>query len=71
MFKAKRTPLKVHPLTGKLVQYKQILDGLDPISDSVIKQVDDITESIKQGAKVESLVKKAKKRAALEIKKKK
>lgn len=69
MFKAKRTPLKVHPLTGGLVQYKQLLDQLDPISDSVIKQVEDITNKVNQGASIESLVKKAKKRAALELKK--
>ena len=70
MFKAKRSSLKVHPLTGGLVQYKQLLDQLDPISDSVMKQIDDITERVKQGSSVQSLVKKAKKRAALELKKK-
>ena len=70
MFKARRTSLKVHPLTGQLVQYKQLLDQLDPISDSVIKQVEDISWRIKQGTNIRSMVKTARKRAAIELKKK-
>ena len=40
MFKTRRTPLRFHPVTGRLVQYKQLLDEMaaSPVDSSVMEQ---------------------------------
>ena len=40
MFKTRRTSLKFHPVTGRLVQYKQLLDEMaaSPVDSSVMEQ---------------------------------
>ena len=40
MFKTRRTPLRFHPVTGRLVQYKQLLDEMEssPVDSAVMEQ---------------------------------
>ena len=65
-FKTKRASLKFHPLTGRLVQYKQLLDQMEPMNKAVMKQVDEILAKVKEGKSVDALVRVAKKRAVME-----
>jgi len=45
MFKTKKVNLKLHPLTKRLVQYKQLLDQLAPLEDVMNKQIDSLLKS--------------------------
>ena len=40
MFKTRRTPLRFHPVTARLVQYKQLLDEMaaSPVDSAVMEQ---------------------------------
>ncbi len=71
MFKARRTNLRLHPVTGRLVQYKQLLDQMDA-SDTdrvVMEQVAELREQLESGMGIKEIVKKARKRAKAEEKK--
>ena len=70
MFKSKRAPLKLHPLTGRIVQYKQLLDQMAPLEEKVMFQVDQILAKVKKGERIETQVKRAKKRAVTKEKQK-
>lgn len=52
MFKSKRSPLKFHPLVGRLVQYKQMLDEMEPVSAELNQQIEDILRKVKAGKTV-------------------
>jgi len=42
MFKTKRTNLKFHPITSRLVQFKQLLDKMAPLDEAMAPQMDKI-----------------------------
>lgn len=76
MFKAKGTNLKLHPVTARLVQYKQIIDSLVPLDELVMGQVDQLLEQLDQGTSLQEAirqerrrVKKSMDRAASKLKK--
>ena len=48
MFKTRRTNLKFHPITGRLVQYKQLLNRMDTVDKLVAPQVDRILVAVSQ-----------------------
>ncbi|XP_059085247.1 something about silencing protein 10-like [Tigriopus californicus] len=64
-FKIKRIPLKYHPLTGKLLQYKQLLDRMEPLKDTLMPQITEVLSQIQAGQTIETLVKQAKRRVRL------
>ena len=45
MMKTKKVNLKVHPLSKRLVQYKQILEQMKRLDDIVLPQIDEILKS--------------------------
>lgn len=45
MMKTKKVDLKVHPLSKRLVQYKQILEQMKRLDDIVMPQIDEILQS--------------------------
>merc|ERR1712020_673119 len=47
MFKTRRANMKFHPITGQLVQYKHLLDQMEPIDRLISPQIDIILKSIK------------------------
>lgn len=63
MFKTRRIPLKFHPMTGRLVQYKQLLDQIAPLDEVVMPQVKSILKKLEAGKNIRDLVKKEKKKA--------
>ena len=40
MFKTQRTDLKFHPITTRLVQYKQLLDKMGPLDEAMRPEID-------------------------------
>eukprot|EP00095_Tigriopus_kingsejongensis_P012062 maker-scaffold60_size442463-snap-gene-0.21 protein:Tk12062 transcript:maker-scaffold60_size442463-snap-gene-0.21-mRNA-1 annotation:"something about silencing protein 10" len=64
-FKAQKVPLKYHPLTGRLVQYKQLLDRSEAVKESVMPQMLEILDKLEKGETIESLVKKARRKAKM------
>jgi len=44
MFKTRRTSLKFHPITSRLVQYKQLLDQMQPLDQVMAPQIDKVLE---------------------------
>ncbi len=61
-FKAKRASLRHHPITGRLVEYKQLLDKIEKAEKPIMEQVEELLEEIKAGKTPEELARKAKKR---------
>lgn len=61
-FKIKRVPLKYHPLTGKLLQYKHLLDRMEALNQSLMPQIQEVLSQIQAGQTIETLVKQAKRR---------
>ena len=47
MFKTRRTNMKFHPITGQLVQYKQLLDQMESLDEILAPQIDTILKAIK------------------------
>jgi U3 small nucleolar RNA-associated protein 3 len=62
MFKSKRSSLKLHPLTGRLVQYKELLDQMSHLDQIVMPQVEAILDGVKAGKSISAIVKKEQKR---------
>merc|ERR550519_1731426 len=67
MFKTKGTNLKLHPVTGRLVQYKQMFDSLQEMEAVVMPQVDSLLSLIESGQSVETIVKEEKRRQKRKI----
>lgn len=71
MFKARRADLRLHPLTGRLVQYRQLLDQMEaaPLDAEVMAQADQLVTAREEGGQeaVEAAVRKAKKMALREL----
>ncbi len=68
MFKARRAPLKLHPLTSRLMEYRQLLERMEPMNGVVKDQVEALLAKVKEGGEeaVEEQVRRAKKRAIKE-----
>ena len=48
MFKTKRTNLKYHPITSRLVQFKQLLDKMAPLDEAMAPQMDKILKVVEK-----------------------
>ena len=70
MFKAKGTNLTLHPVTGRLVQYRQLLDQVEEAGTEVMDQVNSLLSGLSQGEDVKTLVKEERRRVARELKRK-
>ena len=66
MFKAKRANLKLHPLTGRMVQYKQILDKMEEseLDKVALEEAASVVRGAEAGLSVKEQVAAAKKRMA-------
>ena len=70
MFKAKGINLTLHPVTGRLVQYRQLLDQVESVGGDVMEQVNSLLSGLGKGEDVKTLVKEEKRRVARELKRK-
>ena len=64
MFKSRKVDLKMHPLTARLVQYKNLLDELesklDPVVDDQVRQFLELVSDDGGIKKLKKLVNKSK-----------
>lgn len=63
MFKAKGTNLKLHPVTGRLVEYKLLIDSLEAMDRIVKPQIESLVERLESGEKLDNIIKEEKRRA--------
>merc|ERR1719495_1806811 len=63
MFRAQGESLTLHPVTGRLVQYRQLLDSLKPMDKTVMPGVEALLERLDLGDEVSTLVREEKRRA--------
>ena len=63
MFRAQGESLTLHPVTGRLVQYRQLLDSLKPMDEIVMPGVEALLERLDLGDEVSTLVREERRRA--------
>lgn len=71
MFKSKGTNLTLHPVTGRLVQYRQLLDQVQDLDSQVMEQVNTVLARLDKGESMRTLVKEEKRRVRREAERKK
>jgi len=62
MFKAKGTNLKLHPVVGRLVEYKHLLDSLEEKDSIVTPQIESLLSRLDSGESIQDIVKEERRR---------
>jgi len=62
MFRAQGESLTLHPVTGRLVQYRQLLDSLKPMDEVVMPSVEALLQRLDLGEEVSTLVREERRR---------
>ena len=62
MFRAQGESLTLHPVTGRLVQYRQLLDSLKPMDEVVMPGVEALLQRLDLGEEVSTLVREERRR---------
>jgi len=70
MFKSQGTNLSLHPVTGRLVQYRQLLDQIQEVDSAVMDQVNSLLTRLDKGENVKALVKEERRRVRRELERK-
>ena len=71
MFKSRGASLTLHPVTGRLVQYRQLLDQLQQADAVVMPQVEQLLSRLEAGENIQNMVKEEKRKARRESERKK
>jgi len=71
MFKSKGVSLALHPVTGRLVQYRQLIDRLEEIDKIVMPQVEEVLRRVDKGEEIKQMVREERRRARRELERKK
>ena len=66
MFKSRGASLTLHPVTGRLVQYRQLLDQLQQADAVVMPQVEQLLSRLEAGESIQNVVKEEKRKARRE-----
>eukprot|EP00088_Acartia_fossae_P001251 TRINITY_DN1046_c0_g1_i4.p1 TRINITY_DN1046_c0_g1~~TRINITY_DN1046_c0_g1_i4.p1 ORF type:complete len:557 (-),score=214.36 TRINITY_DN1046_c0_g1_i4:143-1813(-) len=69
MFKSKGTNLKLHPVVGRLVEYKQLLDSLESEDSIVQPQIDSLLKRLDAGESIQDIAKEEKRKLKKKLKK--
>ena len=62
MFRAQGESLTLHPVTGRLVQYRQLLDSLKPMDEVVMPGIEALLQRLDLGEEVSTLVREERRR---------
>ena len=62
MFKSQAVSLTLHPITTRLVQFRQLIDKVEAIDKDVSKQIDNLVKQLDAGESIKALVKEEKRR---------
>jgi len=71
MFKSRGVSMALHPVTGRLVQYRQLIDRLDPMDKIVMPQVEELLKRKEKGETVKQMVKEERRKLRRELERKK
>jgi len=71
MFKAKGTNLKLHPVVGRLVEYKHLLDSLEEKDSIIMPQIESLLSRLDAGESIQDIVKEERRRIKKKAKKSK
>merc|ERR1712215_633102 len=56
MFKSRGVTMALHPVTGRLVQYRQLIDSLEEMDKVVMPQVEEVLKRKEKGESVKQMV---------------
>jgi len=70
MFKSKGCSLTLHPVTTRLVQYRQLIDKVESSNKTVMKEVDNIVDRLEGGDSIKTLVREERRRVRRDLEKK-
>ena len=71
MFKSRGVSVALHPVTGRLVQYRQLIDRLEEMDTIVMLQVEVVLLRTAKGESVEQIVKEERRNGRMELERKK
>jgi len=71
MFKSRGVSMALHPVTGRLVQYRQLIDRLEPMDKIVMPQVEEVLRRKEKGEAVKQMVKEERRKLRRELERKK
>merc|ERR1719318_2324541 len=71
MFKSRGVSLALHPVTGRLVQYRQLIDRLEEMDKIVMPQVEEVLRRVGKGEAVKQMVKEERRKVRREAERKK
>jgi len=71
MFKSRGVTMALHPVTGRLVQYRQLIDKLEDMDKVVMPQVEEVIKRKENGESVKQMVKEERRKARRELERKK
>eukprot|EP00092_Neocalanus_flemingeri_P018712 GFUD01020267.1.p2 GENE.GFUD01020267.1~~GFUD01020267.1.p2 ORF type:complete len:529 (-),score=248.69 GFUD01020267.1:123-1709(-) len=67
MFKSRGVSLALHPVTGRLVQYRQLIDRLEEMDKIVMPQVEEVLRRAGKGEEVKQMVKEERRKFKREL----
>jgi len=70
MFKSRGVTMALHPVTGRLVQYRQLIDSLEEMDKVVMPQVEEVLKRKEKGESVKQMVKEERRKVRRELEKK-
>jgi len=70
MFKSRGVTMALHPVTGRLVQYRQLIDSLEEMDKVVMPQVEEVLNRKEKGESVKQMVKEERRKVRRELEKK-
>jgi len=70
MFKSRGVTMALHPVTGRLVQYRQLIDSLEEMDKVVIPQVEEVLNRKEKGESIKQMVKEERRKVRRELEKK-
>merc|ERR1712110_1147558 len=62
MFKSQGVSLTLHPVTTRLVQFRQLIDKVETVDTEVSEQVDNLVKRLDAGESIKTLVKEERRR---------
>merc|ERR1719186_1893005 len=70
MFKSRGVSLALHPVTGRLVQYRQLIDRLEEMDKVVMPQVEEVLRRVDKGEELKQIVREERRKVKRELERK-
>merc|ERR1711902_241011 len=70
VFKSKGCSLTLHPVTTRLVQYRQLIDKAESVNKTITSEVENIVDRLEKGELIKTLVREERRRVRRDLEKK-